>query len=198
MGTFGGRRALTHVCALVALCLPAAALTGCSAALDQAHSVQTKLGRIDEIVDASVATPSEDTGAAIAVTYADADGARELADLLTEIDKVADDAEYPSYRLDLTPAGSAGDRLTVDDTFVDSADQTDVLENWFAVTTALLGPVQYSSSRAPSRSRSSPAPASATTSARPAGSTTASRTRPGPSSTARPRSSRPAGSPRPT
>jgi hypothetical protein len=144
MRTFGGRRALTHVCALVALCLPAAALTSCSAALDQAHTVQTKLGRVDEIVEASVATPSEDTGAAIAVTFADADSPREIADLLEEIDKVADGEAYPSYRLDLTPAGSAGDRLTVDDTFVDHPDQTVVLENWFSVTAALLGPVQYS------------------------------------------------------
>ena len=126
------------------MCLPAAALTSCSAALDQAHTVQTKLGRIDEIVDASVATPSKDTGAAIAITYTDADAPRELAGLLAEIDKVADGEEYPSYRLDLTPAGSAGDRLTVDDTFVDSADQAEVLANWFAVTTALLGNVQYS------------------------------------------------------
>lgn len=144
MRTFGGRRALTHVCALVALCLPAALVTGCTAALDQAHTVQTRLGRIDVIVDASVATPSGDTGAAIAVTFADADSPHELADLLDEIDKVAAEETYPSYRLDLTPADSAGDRLTVDDTFVDSADQITVLENWFSVTAALLGSVQYS------------------------------------------------------
>ena len=135
---------MTHVYALVGLCLPAVLLTGCTAALDQAHTVQTKLGRIDEIVDASVATPSEDTGAAIAVTFADTDSPRELSDLLGEIDKIADGEAYPSYRLDLTPADSAGDRLTVDDTFVDSPDQTTVLENWFSVTAALLGPVQYS------------------------------------------------------
>lgn len=132
-----------HVCAFVALCVPAALLTGCSAAVDLSHSVQTKLGRIDGIAEASVATPSEDTGAAIAVTYTGADTTRELADLLVEIEKVTDEAAYPSYRLDLTPAGSNGDRLTVDDTFVDSQDRTEVLDNWFAVTAALLGPVQY-------------------------------------------------------
>lgn len=144
MGTFGGRRALTLVCALAVLSLPASALTGCSAALDLAHSVQTKLGRVDGIVDASVATPDEDTGAAIAVTFIDADTDRELAALIGEIDKVADETDYPSYRLDLTPAGGSGDRLTVDDSFVDSADKATVLDNWFAVTAALLGPVHYS------------------------------------------------------
>lgn len=142
MGTFGGRRALTLVCALAVLSLPA--LAGCSAALDLAHSVQTKLGRVDGIVDASVATPDEDTGAAIAVTFSDADTDRRLAALIREIDQVADDAGYPSYRLDLTPAGGSGDRLTVDDTFVDSADSSVVLDNWFTVTAALLGPVHYS------------------------------------------------------
>lgn len=143
MRTFGGRRALTHVCAFVALCVPAALLTGCSAAVDLSHSVQTKLGRVDGIAEASVATPSQDTGAAIAVTYTSADTSRELADLLEEIEKVTDEAEYPSYRLDLTPVDSNGDRLTVDDTFVDSDDRTTVLDNWFSVTSALLGPVQY-------------------------------------------------------
>lgn len=134
---------MTHVCALVALCLPAALLTSCSAAVDLAHSVQTKLGRIDGIVETSVATPSLNTGAAIAVTYADADSTRELTDLLVEIDKVTDEAAYPSYRLDLTPADSTGDRLTVDDSFVDSDDRATVLDNWFSVTAALLGDVQY-------------------------------------------------------
>ena len=135
MRTFGGRRALTHVCALVALSLPAALLTGCSAALDQAHSVQTKLGRVDEIVDClgrhSVrGHRRRDRGD----LHRRDDTARELAALLAEIDKVADEADYPSYRLDLTPAGAPGDRLTVDDTFVDSADRSVVLDNWFSVT----------------------------------------------------------------
>lgn len=144
MGTFGGRRALTLVCALAVLSLPAGVLAGCSASLDLSHSVQTKLGRVDGIVDASVATPSKDTGAAIAVTFADADTERQLSALIAEIDEVADDAGYPSYRLDLTPAGGSGDTLTVDDSFVDSPDREAVLDNWFSVTSALLGPVQYS------------------------------------------------------
>lgn len=147
MRTFGGRRALTHVSARVALCLPAVLvtglLTGCTSALDLAHSVQTKLGRIDGISQASVATPTERTGAAIEVTYVGADSSRELTTLLVEIDRVADDAEYPSYRLDLTPADGNGDRLTVDDSFLDSEDRDVVLDNWFTVTTALLGAVHY-------------------------------------------------------
>ena len=142
MGAFGGRRVVTRVSALLVLSVPVAT-AGCSAALDQAHSVQTKLGRIGEIGDASVSTPSRDTGAAIRIDYADATTVRELSRLIAAIDQVADEEEYPSYRLELAPAGSDGDRLVVDDTFVGSDDEQSVLANWFAVTAALLGDVTY-------------------------------------------------------
>ena len=129
--------------ALVAASLPLALLTACSGALDQAHTVQTHLNRIDEITDAQVATPSADTGAAITVTYQDSDSVRELTRLIAEIDRVATEESYPAYRLDLVPADNDADRLTVDDTFTGSADEPDVLENWLATTSALLGDVHY-------------------------------------------------------
>lgn len=146
MGTFGGRRAVAHASALLALSTTASlalAAGGCSAALDQAHSVQTKLNRIDEVTEATVATPSADTGAAIRVGYTGVATVRELARLVGAIDEVAADEDYPSYRLDLDPIDSDGDALVVDDTFPGSDAEDAVLGNWLAVTAALLGEVRY-------------------------------------------------------
>src|SRR6478609_533715 len=130
MRTFGGRRAVTR--AAVAALLPLALLSACSGALDQANTVQTHLNRIEEVASAKVVTPSADTGAAITVTYTGSDTVRELGRLIAEIDRVADEQDYPSYRLDLVPAANDGDRLLIDDTFAGSSDEADVLGNWFA------------------------------------------------------------------
>lgn len=120
-----------------------ATLTACAGPLDLAHTVQTHLNRIDEVTDSTVSTPTTDTGAAITVTYAGVETPRELGRLIAEIDEVADEKDYPSYRLDLLPAASTSDRLTVDDSFAGSADAAEVLANWFATTAALLGDVRY-------------------------------------------------------
>ena len=147
MGTFGGRRAVARasgrVAACLALALPVALLSSCTAALDQAHTVQTKLNRIEQVTRSSVTTPSADTGAAITVTFTRADSVRTLARLVAQIDAVADEEAYPSYRLDLVPADSEGERLMVDDSFTGSDDEEAVLGNWFATTSALLGDVRY-------------------------------------------------------
>lgn len=145
MRTFGGRRAVARaaVAATLPLALLGACLTACTGALDQAHTVQTHLNRIDEVTSSKVATPSADTGAAITVTYTGADAPRELGRLIAEIDRVADEQDYPSYRLDLVPAANDADRLMIDDRFAGSPDEDQVLANWFATTAALLGDVRY-------------------------------------------------------
>lgn len=145
MRTFGGRRAVGRaaVAATLPLALLGACFTACTGALDQAHTVQTHLNRIDEVTSSEVATPSADTGAAITVTYTDADSPRELGRLIAEIDRVADEQDYPSYRLDLVPAANDADRLMIDDRFAGSSDEDQVLANWFATTAALLGDVRY-------------------------------------------------------
>lgn len=143
MGTFGGRRAVACASALLAVLLPGSLLTACSDPIDQSHTVQTQLNRIDAVTDAQVTTPSDSTGAVIEVVYNDDPTARELAALVKEIDAVTDREDYPSYRLDLVPAQDDGDRLTVDDTFVDSDDRSTVLENWLSTTSVLLGDVHY-------------------------------------------------------
>lgn len=146
MGTFGGRRAVARASALLALSVALATplVAGCSAALDRSHSIQTKLGRIDEVSDATVATPTDERAAAITVSYTGVSSERELARLLTDIDRVADEADYPPYRLDLVAADSPGDTLVVDDTFIGSEAEPTVLETWRSVTAALLGDITYS------------------------------------------------------
>lgn len=166
MGTFGGRRAVARASAAVALppvpravlrvvppvvlrvvlCVAVAVplVAGCSRALDQAHSIQTRLGRIDEVGDATVATPTADRAAAIAVRYTGVTSERGLARLLTDIDRVADEADYPPYRLDLVAADSPGDTLVVDEAFIGSEAEPTVLTTWRRLTAALLGDVTYS------------------------------------------------------
>jgi hypothetical protein len=133
---------VAHASAFLALCVPL--LGGCSAALDQAHSVQTRLGRIDQVADATVTTPSPARTAAITVGYTGVTTERGLARLVADIDRVADDADYPAYRLDLVAADSPGDTLVVDSAFVGSDTEPAVLATWLRVTTALLGDVTYS------------------------------------------------------
>ena len=142
MRTFGGRRAVAHASAWLVLSVPL--LVGCTGALDQAHSVQTRLGRIEQVADASVTTPTDQRAAAIAVGYTGVATARELSRLLAAIDRVADAADYPPYRLDLRPAQAPGDDLVVDDSFIGSEVEPTVLASWLTVTAALLGDVGYS------------------------------------------------------
>ena len=59
MGTFGGRRAVACASALLAVLLPGSLLTACSDPIDQSHTVQTQLNRIDAVTDAQVTTPSD-------------------------------------------------------------------------------------------------------------------------------------------
>jgi len=142
MGTFGGRRAVAHASAWLVLSVPL--LAGCSAALDQAHSVQTRLGRIEQVTDTSVTTPSAARGAAISIEYGDVTTQRGLSRLLAEVGRIADEGDYPAYRLDLRPDAAPGDALVVDDSFIGSDPEPAVLRNWLLVTAALLGDVDYS------------------------------------------------------
>ncbi|MDI6910710.1 hypothetical protein [Nocardioides sp.] len=146
MGTFGGRRTVARASALLALSvlLSAPLLAGCTAALDQAHSVQTKLGRIDQVADATVSSPSDERAAAITIDYTGVATERQLARLVAEVGRVADHESYPAYRLDLVPTESPGDTLVVDSTFAGSDVAPSVLTTWLRVTAALLGDVTYS------------------------------------------------------
>jgi hypothetical protein len=134
---------VTHVSALLALSLATTVLAGCSDAVDQAHSIQTRLGRIEAISESDVTTPTTDRGAGISVTYDGAGTRRELTTLIAAIDKIATDADYPSFRLDLAPVASEGDVLVVDDSFAGSDAEPGILDSWLTVLDVVLGDITY-------------------------------------------------------
>ncbi|MFC6041513.1 hypothetical protein [Nocardioides hankookensis] len=141
MGLVGGRRG--SALALVAA-LAGAALTGCADTVDGARTVQTHLGRVHEVVAVQVTPPTPDHAPAIRVTYgARIDSPTTLGDLVDEVEKVADRLDYPARRVTLVPADAPTSALTVGSDLGDGAARTDALTTWFAVTTALLGPVTY-------------------------------------------------------
>lgn len=148
MGIVGGRRgpARPHVTAVVLVisALLAATLAGCSDAGDQAHTVETRLGRLPQVADAVVAVPSRDQAPAITVTYErDVDSAALLAGLVAEVEDVAGGLDYPAYPLTLVPAVEPDSALTLDAALPDAARSSDVLDAWSSVTGAALGPVRY-------------------------------------------------------
>ncbi|MCW2842296.1 MAG: hypothetical protein JWN22_212 [Nocardioides sp.] len=119
-------------------------VTGCSGTVDQAHSVQTRLGRVDGVLTADVSAPSATRGARIKVTFDPTLQPADLALLVGDVARAARQEKYPSYRLDLVPGDGEHDVLVVDDGFHGSPDEKTVLANWRAVTEAVLGPVTYS------------------------------------------------------
>ncbi|MCW2794012.1 MAG: hypothetical protein JWO76_3110 [Nocardioides sp.] len=119
-------------------------VTGCSGTVDQAHSVQTRLGRVDGVLTADVVTPSDARAARIEVTFDPTLEPADLAVLVGDVARAARAEDYPLYRLDLVPGDGEHDVLVVDDRFHGSPDEETVLTNWKAVTEAVLGPVTYS------------------------------------------------------
>lgn len=119
-------------------------MTGCAGSVDQAHSVQTRLGRVDGILTAEVTAPSASHTALIQVTFDSSLTSADLALLIADVARAARAEQYAGYRLDLVPGDGESDVLVVDDTFHDSSDEKTVLVNWKIVTEALLGPVTYS------------------------------------------------------
>jgi hypothetical protein len=148
MGIVGGRRghARPHAAAVIAVvaALLATALSGCAADLDESRAVQTEIGRVHQVVDVEVTTPSRDHAPAVSVTYSDAvDDPTELTALVRAVGRVTARRDYPAYLLTLVPAVDHDSALTVDEGFVDRDDAGDVLTTWFAVIDALIGPVRY-------------------------------------------------------
>ena len=116
-------------------------LGGCAEGVDQAHSVQTRLGRIVQVVAADVTVATPDSGARIAVTVAADLSPEDVVRLAQAVDAVAAGESYPSYRLELREAGEPDDVLVVDDAFAAAPGSADVVVRWRRVTNALLGPV---------------------------------------------------------
>lgn len=136
MATWGGRLAVTAALA-VAL---AGLVAGCAGSVDQAHTVQTRIGRIDEVLDAEVTPATPDHGARITVVMAPRLAAAQVVALVRDVAAVADGEDYPSYRLDLRVDGT-DDVLVVDDTFEHAPHGRAVVERWQRVAATMLGGV---------------------------------------------------------
>jgi hypothetical protein len=153
MGFVGGRRgharphtvaATAVVAALLGATLSSLLLVGCAESIDEARTVQTHLGRLHQVIDVDVTTPSTDRAAAITVTYdGDLDQPAVLADLVAAVVKVADDLDYPAFPLTLVPATEPKSALTIGAAFRSPAAEDAVLSTWFTLTGALLGTVAY-------------------------------------------------------
>lgn len=148
MGIVGGRRgharprAAAAIAAIVAML--GATLSGCADTVDEARTLEAKIGRLHQVVDATVATPTADQAGAISVTYADdVDNPSELAALVARVEAVAAERDYPAHRLALVPSVEPDSTLVVDGGFGGADAQDEVLTTWFTLTDALLGPVTY-------------------------------------------------------
>jgi hypothetical protein len=146
MGIVGVHRALATT--TIGLVLAGLGLAGCADPVDEARAVQTRIGRLHQVVDVDVTTPSTDRTAAITVTYDDSvDQPPVLAELVAAVAKIADGLDYPPYPLTLVPATEPASALTISAAFPGPAAEDAVLTTWFRLTDALLGSVGYVAGR---------------------------------------------------
>ena len=142
MGIVGVRRALATT--TIGVVLTGLGLSGCADPVDEARTAQTRIGRLHQVVDVDVATPSTERTAAITVTYdADVDRPPVLAGLVAAVVEVADDLGYPAYPLTLVPATAPASALTIGAAFRSPAAEDATYSTWFRVTDAVLGSVEY-------------------------------------------------------
>lgn len=117
-------------------------LAGCSEDVDQAHAVQTRLGRMEHVVASVVTSPTDDRGAEIVL---DVDRGLSPADVVALADAVAvtaSDEAYLAYRLTLRESGTR-DALVVDHDFGAGPRAGAVVGHWQRLVSALLGEVTY-------------------------------------------------------
>lgn len=123
--------------------VPLTLLVGCSQSIDQAHTLQTRLGSLDGVTTADVSAPSVSRAAVISVSFDPSLTAADIGHLVDQVARAATAEKYPSYRLDLTAANGSRDGLVVNDSFAASPDEATVIANWLAVSAAVLGEVSY-------------------------------------------------------
>lgn len=127
--------------ALVVVC--SALATGCSEDIDQAQSVHTRLGRIDQVTTSDVSSPTESRGAVIEVEYSRGLVPGDVVRLVSDIAQVAEDERYLAYRLRLTETGAPDDVLVVDDSFAGDPEAKRVVDTWQRLSSALIGQLSY-------------------------------------------------------
>ena len=139
MAVLGGFRA--PACALALLCVQA--LSACSADVDQAHAVQTRLGRLDHVVASDVTSPTLDRGAEIALDVEPGLSPAQVVAVAGAVADAAADEDYLAYRLTLRAADTATDALVVDDDFGTDPHAAAVVGHWQRLASAVLGAITY-------------------------------------------------------
>ena len=113
--------------------------SGCASGdLDQAHVVQTRLGRDDAVADVDVEVPTRDRGARISLLLDGGLDDASVLGLVASVEEITASQAYPSYRLDLVEPGT-GDSLAVDDTFVADPRAAAVVGAWRRASSAFVG-----------------------------------------------------------
>lgn len=131
-------------CALVVLAaLLCGALTSCSEELDQAQGVQTRIGRIAEVVASDVTSIDADNAGTVRIDYREGLAAPDVVLLAGEVAAAAATQGYRGYRLTLREAGDPDHVLVVVDTFADQQAASEVVEHWQRLCSALIGDVRY-------------------------------------------------------
>lgn len=142
MAVLGGFRARACAPALLPALL-LVLLTGCSEDVDQAHAVQTRLGRTDHVVASDVTLPTADRGAEIALDIRAGLTPAQVVALAAEVAETAVDEDYLTYRLTLREAGTPTDALVVDDDFGTDPRAAAVVGHWQRLASAILGEITY-------------------------------------------------------
>ncbi|MDO9497999.1 MAG: hypothetical protein Q7J48_20010 [Nocardioides sp.] len=143
MAVLGGFRARTCALALLAALLSPVLLAGCSEDVDQAHAVQTRLGRMEQVDSTKVTSPTADRGARIALVVQDGLSAPEIVALADAVAGIAADEGYLAYRLTLRVSGTPAAALVVDDDFGEDPRAAAVVGHWQRLSSALLGETTY-------------------------------------------------------
>ncbi|WP_143099696.1 hypothetical protein [Nocardioides psychrotolerans] len=142
----GGGRASRCVLALALATALAPALVSCSRGIDQAQSVQTRIGRIHGVAASRVSAPSAALAGAVSVDLEEGLSVAEVLTVVASVARAAEAEDYADYRLTLREEGGRGaDRTTlVVDGDVARGPRADaVVTGWRRLQSALVGTVDH-------------------------------------------------------
>lgn len=144
MATWGGRLVATAALLPAPLVLAAlAALAGCAGTqVDRAMGVRADVGRLPAVAEVSVAGPSADRGAQVAVTVRSGAGVGEVVRVARRVAEAGGDGGWSTYRLELREADHPEDLLVGDEAFATGGARSAV-EAFRRTSDALLGPLTW-------------------------------------------------------
>lgn len=143
MAVLGGFRVPSRTLALPPALICALLLGGCSEDVDQAHAVQTRLGRMEHVAATQVTSPTADRGAEITLDVTTGLSAAQIVALAADVAETAADEDYLAYTLTLRESGTPTDALVVDDDFGADPRAAVVVGHWKRLASALLGEIVY-------------------------------------------------------